>query len=78
MEIQYVGDRLRRVRKEVARLSQHDFARVLNTTQINICLLENNRHLPGSAFLLRLSQAYPINLHWLLTGKDSMSEGVIE
>ena len=67
-----LGERIRRIRTEIAKQSQEEFALLMCMTQSNLSLIETQKILPSCLLLYRLQQTYAINLNWVLTGIGAM------
>lgn len=66
MEIE-IGNRVRQVRTK-AGLNQRDFATQLGISSGGISQIESGKAMPGGYFLLRIHQAFSVDITWLLSG----------
>ena len=63
--------RLKEIRKKL-HLTQFEIAKALKVNPASISQFESNKVKPSIDTLLKLSDAYDVNIHWLLTGRGSM------
>ncbi len=66
-----VGDRLKRIRKEVG-YSQQAFSKELKITQQSYSLLERDKRAPNIRVLGVLWEKFNVNLNWLVMGHGKM------
>lgn len=66
------AERLRYVRKALAKMTQEEFASLMNMSRRTLIRLEKGEIPPGSELLVQLSVVYQIQPYWLLTGNGEM------
>jgi DNA-binding transcriptional regulator YiaG len=72
LDISYIGQRIKYIRKNILSLSQVEFRVILNTTQANISYLENESRqseLTIKAYIYFVSKG--INLEWIIIPDNS-------
>jgi len=72
MTLPEIGQRILKIRTELAKTSQVEFSEQVCMTQSNLSMLENGKIYPSSFLLLKLHLVYKINLNWLLAGTGDM------
>lgn len=65
-------DRIRMIRKELAKLTQEKFAEVLGTTRPAIASYELGKVVPSDTFIQLVCSKFSINQNWLRTGEGDM------
>ncbi len=68
--VSVLGDRFKEFRKKLE-LSQTDIANALSIKASAVSQIENGKIKPSPDSMVKLSQTYSLNLHWLLTGNGS-------
>jgi transcriptional regulator with XRE-family HTH domain len=67
-----INTRVSKTRK-ILKLTQQEFADVMNISRQSVNNIENNRHVPGSDLIAKILDKFPqINARWLLTGEGDM------
>jgi transcriptional regulator with XRE-family HTH domain len=66
-----IGKRFKEIRKSL-KLNQTELSNEIKLTQSAISQIEKNLISPSSEVLINISQAYKIDINWLLTGKGEM------
>ena len=61
-----IGKRLREVRGD---LSQHEFATRVGSSKAAVGSYENDKQMPGSAFIMAVGDAFGVEYRWLLKGE---------
>ncbi|MCU0285460.1 MAG: helix-turn-helix domain-containing protein [Acidobacteria bacterium] len=69
-----VGNRIKQIRKAV-NLQQKDFAVRLEVSGPSLSEIESGKYKPGFDFLVKLSQEFDVNLHYVLFGEGAMFLG---
>jgi transcriptional regulator with XRE-family HTH domain len=67
-----IGQRIKRVRTEINKLSQFEFSEHIGITQANLSMLENGKICPSCFLLIKLNLLYKININWLITGQGNI------
>ena len=67
-----IGQRIRKIRSEIAQASQFEFSEQVSMTQSNLSMLENGKIYPSCFLLIKLNIVYKININWLLSGTGEM------
>lgn len=66
-----IGNRFKEIR-EYLKLSQADFAKKLNVSQVGLSNYENDNREVSTEIKITLFKEYSINLNWLFTGEGTM------
>lgn len=67
-----INTRVSKARK-ILKLTQQEFADVMNISRQSVNNIENNKHVPGSDLIAKILDKFPeINARWLLTGEGEM------
>ncbi|NME94581.1 helix-turn-helix transcriptional regulator [Clostridium cochlearium] len=64
-----LGERILYIRKK-NKLTQKDFADLINVARSSIGKLENDEVSPSAATLLEISKAFNVSIDWLITGEN--------
>ncbi len=60
-----IGDRIKLLRQQKLNLSQKEFANLLEIPQSTVSAYENNRNIPTTEIMIKISQLSNISLDWL-------------
>lgn len=63
-----IGERIKQIREDYGKMKSA-FADSLGWSRPQVTKYENNQETPGIEKLIKLSDRYHVNLHWLITGK---------
>jgi DNA-binding XRE family transcriptional regulator len=67
-----IGERLKLVREKL-KMNQEDFGKSAGVSFAAISAIETGRRSPGSDILGKITAAFKVDLHWLLTGQAAPS-----
>ncbi len=67
-----IGQRLRKIRKDVLKITQAEMSNTLYVKRNSLSRLENGIQELNSGQIARLMEVYKINPTWLLSGKGNM------
>lgn len=68
-----IGQRIRKIRSEIVKVSQFEFSEQISMTQSNLSMLENGKIYPSCFLLIKINLNYNININWLVTGVGNMT-----
>ena len=66
-----VGERIKQIRLD-HKMLKSEFADTLGWKRSSITMYERGAYLPRISELIKLSEQFFINLHWLITGEGNM------
>lgn len=67
-----IGDRIRRLRKMVAQLTQAEFGVEIGVSRQTVNAYERDRQKPNMRMIERICEKYDVSPFWLLTGSGGM------
>jgi len=71
-----IGDRIK-VKRLGLKLTQQDLSRELHITPQHISAIEQNKRLPSIGMLERLAEELGVTIDYLITGKESVLNGLL-
>ena len=72
-----IGERIR-LKREALNLTQQELGQVLGVTPQHISVIEQDKRVPSFAFLIKLAEKLGVSIDYLVSGKITQGEIVLD